>query len=79
MDDRHKTPRIYASGAQKRKLKVDRYNQREEVISQIPKLTNYFISSRQSANVSKNETNNENVEILTSNENETICENVVVE
>jgi len=47
MDDRHKTPRIYASGAQKRKLKVDRDNQREEVISQIPKLTNYFISSRQ--------------------------------
>jgi len=35
MDDRHKTPRIYASGAQKRKLKVDRDNQREEVISQI--------------------------------------------
>ncbi|XP_022163131.1 zinc finger MYM-type protein 1-like [Myzus persicae] len=30
MDDRHKTPRIYASGAQKRKLKVDRDNQREE-------------------------------------------------
>lgn len=77
MNDRYKTPRIYASGYKKRKLKVVRDNQRE-VISQIPKLTNYFISSRQSANISKNETNNKNVEILTSKEKKIICENVVM-
>lgn len=69
MEDRHKTPRIYTSGAQKRKLKVERNNQIEEVIFQIPKMTKYFSTSRWSANVSKIETNNENVEILTFKEN----------
>ncbi|KAL4084913.1 hypothetical protein QTP88_027781 [Uroleucon formosanum] len=84
----HKLPKLwtivikhlaYNSGAQKRKLKVKRNKQIEEVISQIPKLTNYFSSSRQSANVLKNETDNNIVEILTSGENETLCENVIIE
>jgi len=79
MADRHKTPDIYTSGAQKRKLKVERNKQIEEVISQIPKLTNYFSSLRQSAIVLKNETDNNIVEILTSEENETLCENVIIE
>lgn len=79
MNDRHTKPRIYTSGAQKRKLKVERNKQIEEVISQIPKLTNYFSSSRQLANISNNGTTNENVEILTSKENETMCENVVIQ
>jgi len=42
MNDRHTKPRIYTSGVQKRKLKVQRNKQIEVVISQIPKLTNYF-------------------------------------
>jgi len=79
MNDRHTKPRIYTSGAQKRKLKVERDKQIEEVISQIPKLTNYFSSSRQLTNVLNNDITNENVEILTSKENETMCENVVIQ
>jgi len=79
MNDRHTKPRIYTSGAQKRKLKVERNKQIEEVISQIPKLTNYFSSSRQLANVSNNETTNENVEILSPQKNETMYENVIIQ
>lgn len=56
MDDCHKTFRIHSSGAQKRKSKVERNKQVEEVNSQIPKMTNYFSSLRQSANVSKMKT-----------------------
>jgi len=33
----------------------------------------------QLANVSNNETTNENIEILTSKENETMCENIVIQ
>jgi len=67
MNDCHTKSRIlYASGAQRRKSKVERNKQIEEVTSQIPKVTNYFSSSRQLANVSNNETTDENVEILTS-------------
>jgi len=79
MNDRHTKPRIYTSGAQKRNLKVERNKQIEEVISQIPKLTNYFSSSRQLANVSNNEITDEHFEILTSKKNETMYENEVIQ
>lgn len=69
MDDRHKTPRVYVSGAHQRRLEVKCNKQIEEVISQIPKLTNYLSSSRQSTNVLKNEIENENIDILKFNQN----------
>ncbi|XP_050063060.1 uncharacterized protein LOC126552404 [Aphis gossypii] len=46
MGDRHKTPRLYKSGSQKRKLAADRQKNSEESLSSIPKLTNYFSTSR---------------------------------
>lgn len=41
MDDHHRTCRIFASGIQKRKYKVERKKEIEEVISQISKLIHY--------------------------------------
>lgn len=46
MSDRHKTPRLYKSGAQKIKLAADQKKNSEESLSSIPKLTNYFATSR---------------------------------
>lgn len=61
------------------KVKGSTERNKEEVISQIPKLTNCFSSTRQSANISKNKTANKNVEILIFKENKTFCENVFIE
>lgn len=47
MGDRHKTPRVYISGAQKRKLAADRERNLNNSLSSIPKLTKYFSTSRQ--------------------------------
>lgn len=44
MNDRYNTPRIYDYGLHKRELKLEPNKQTAGVISQIPKLTNYFSS-----------------------------------
>lgn len=43
--DRHKTPRVFASGSQKRKLQAEREKKTEETLTKTRKLTNYFITS----------------------------------
>lgn len=45
MGDRHKTPRVFESGFQKKKLHADREKKSEKTIAKTPKLTNYFITS----------------------------------
>lgn len=45
MSDRHKTPRVFASGSQKRKLQAKRIKKSEETLAKTPKLTNFFTSS----------------------------------
>lgn len=46
--DRHKMPRVYASGAQKRKLAAEPEKERVETISKMHKLNNYFtVSTKQ--------------------------------
>lgn len=57
MGDRHKIPRVFASGSQKRKLHAEREKISEETIAKIPKLTNYFTTSNKEQDVSRN-TNN---------------------
>lgn len=42
MADRHKTPRLYNSGAKKRKLAAERDKKTEEFISKVPKLESFF-------------------------------------
>lgn len=57
MGDRHKTPRVFASGSQKRKLHAEREKKSEETIAKTPKLTNYFTTSSKQQDVPRN-TNN---------------------
>ncbi|KAL4105050.1 hypothetical protein QTP88_020340 [Uroleucon formosanum] len=45
MSDRHKTPRVFASGSQKRKLQAERNKKSEETLSKTSKLTKFFKSS----------------------------------
>ncbi|KAL4152679.1 hypothetical protein QTP88_000512 [Uroleucon formosanum] len=45
MNDRHKTPRVFASGSQNRKLKAERNKKSEETLAKTSKLTNFFKSS----------------------------------
>jgi hypothetical protein len=40
--DRHKTPRVFASGAQKRKNAAEREKKEGEMLAKIPKLTSFF-------------------------------------
>ena len=42
--DRHKTPRVFASGAQKRKKAAEREEKEEEILAKTPKLTSFFIA-----------------------------------
>lgn len=44
MSDRHKTPRVFASGSQKRKLQAERVKKSEESLAKTPKLTSFFTS-----------------------------------
>ncbi|XP_025199039.1 zinc finger MYM-type protein 1-like [Melanaphis sacchari] len=45
MSDRHKTPRVFASGSQKRKLQAERNKKSEETLAKTSKLTYFFKSS----------------------------------
>lgn len=45
MNDRHKTPRVFASGSQKRKLQAECNKKSEETLAKTSKLTNFFKSS----------------------------------
>lgn len=45
MGDRHKTPRVFASGSQKRKLQAEREKKKDETLAKTPKLAKYFITS----------------------------------
>jgi hypothetical protein len=40
--DRHKTPRVFASGAQKRKNAAEREKKEGDMLAKIPKLTSFF-------------------------------------
>jgi len=44
MSDRHKTPRVFASGSQKRKLQAERNKKSEETLAKTSKLTKFFKS-----------------------------------
>ncbi|KAL4141796.1 hypothetical protein QTP88_004364 [Uroleucon formosanum] len=45
MNDRHKTPRVFASGSRNRKLQAERNKKSEETLAKTSKLTNFFKSS----------------------------------
>jgi len=45
MSDRHKTPRVFTSGSQKRKLQAERNKKSEETLAKTSKLTKFFKSS----------------------------------
>lgn len=45
MSDRHKPPRVFASGSQKRKFQAERIKKSEETLAKTPKLTNFFTLS----------------------------------
>ena len=45
MGDRHRTPRAFASGSQKRKMAADRNKRMEEILAKTPKLTSVFSTS----------------------------------
>lgn len=45
MSDRHKTPRVFASGSQKRKLQAERKKKSEETLAKTSKLTNFLFLS----------------------------------
>ncbi|CAI6372025.1 unnamed protein product [Macrosiphum euphorbiae] len=48
MSDRHKTPRVFASGSQKRKLQAERKKKSEETLAKTSKLTNFlFLSNKE--------------------------------
>ena len=42
--DRHKTPRVLANGAQKRKKSAEREKKEEDILAKTPKLTSFFIA-----------------------------------
>ncbi|XP_046619690.1 zinc finger MYM-type protein 1-like [Neodiprion virginianus] len=44
MSDRHKTPRVFASGSQKWKLQAERVEKSEESLAKTPRLTSFFTS-----------------------------------
>ena len=48
MCDRHKTPHVYVSDAGKRKLTEERKKKGVEIISNVPKISECFISTNQS-------------------------------
>ena len=51
MCDIHKTPRLYISGAEKRKLAEQRLRKEVEILSKVPKISECFISSNQSITI----------------------------
>ncbi|KAE9521909.1 hypothetical protein AGLY_017716 [Aphis glycines] len=70
MGDRHKTPRLYKSGTQKRKLAADRKKNSEESLSSIPKLTNYFSTSRLLAKNSSSQLTKDLVNVVDTSNNQ---------